>query len=527
MAKRAIDIDGQSLTMRVIERFLTEHPKVATPRATVERIGASRKAIEGILKSGRTVYGVNTGFGKMCTTRIGEREVDELQENLILTHAGGVTPYLPRWAAEFTMLLRLNALARGHSGIREGTYRLLLSMLNGGVIPAIPSIGSLGASGDLAPLAHLALAMMGKGYCLPADTPIARWLGSAAKGMLVPTAKALKQAGLKPVKLAAKEGLALINGTAASTAVAAGCLIELLRLYNVANAAAALSHDAILATDAHFDEALNAAKGHPGQVTTAAQMRKLMEGSEIRRSHADCERVQDSYSFRCVPQVHGAVLTAIANARRTVECEMNSSNDNPLILSGPTRVVSGGNFHAEEIALACDNLALAAHELAAISERRTNAILDPQHNQGLPAFLAAKPGLDSGLMMAQYVAVALLAEIRVLANPASLHSLPVSADQEDFISGGMTAALKLYMAVAHVWKVIAIEIACAVTAVGMRRPLKSSAVLETLIRDFGRAVGGRKKDEPLSEMLERAYAFVDGDVFWSYLPSLTWAGIDW
>lgn len=513
--------------MPVLERFLCEHPNVATPRATMERIVASRKAIEGILKSGRTVYGVNTGFGKMCTTRISDREVGELQENLILTHAGGVLPYLPKWATEFTMLLRLNALARGHSGICESTYILLQDMLNGGVIPAIPSIGSLGASGDLAPLAHLALAMMGKGLCLPADIPLAQWLGNASKSRLVPTAKAMKSAGLKPVRLAAKEGLALINGTAACTAVAAGGLIELLRLYNLANVAAALSHDAILATDAHFDEALSAAKGHPGQVATAAQMRMLMQGSEIRRSHVDCERVQDSYSFRCVPQVHGAVLTCIANARRTVEREMNTSNDNPLILSGPTRVVSGGNFHAEEIALACDNLALAAHELAAISERRTNAILDPEHNQGLPAFLASKPGLDSGLMMAQYLAVALLAEIRVLANPASLHSLPVSADQEDFVSGGMTAALKLYNALAHVWKVIAIELVCAVTAVNMRRPLKSSAVLEKFMRDFGRTVGSRAQDEPLSELLERAYAFADGGSYCTYTPRLTWADINW
>lgn len=466
-------LDGQALTLAEIEAVSLCGCPVAVAPAAVARIAASRALIETILADGQTVYGVNTGFGKLADVRIPHGSLAQLQTNLVRSHAGGVGQPLSEPEARGMLLLRANVLAKGFSGCRLAVVELLVALLNAGVHPVIPEKGSVGASGDLAPLAHLALVAIGEGEAF-------------YKGERMAGGEALRRAGLEPVALAAKEGLALLNGTQAMTAVGALAVARGLRVAKLADLAGAMSLEALMGTPAAFDPRIHEARPHAGQIAAAAHLMRLMEGSEIREAHRQHDsRVQDAYCLRCMPQVHGAVRGVLEHVRGVLEIEAGSATDNPLVFAGNSSealksgvVLSGGNFHGAPLAYAFDYAAIALTDLASITERRIDRLLNPDINEGLPAFLSADPGLSSGFMMAQIVAAALINECQVLAHPASTGSIPTSGGKEDHVSMGMTGALKLRQIVEHAERIVAIELMCAAQGVECRRPLKSSAGIE-------------------------------------------------
>jgi len=427
-------------------------------RAAVER-GAA--AVARVIAEGETVYGVNTGFGKLASIRIPAADLLALQRNLILSHACGVGPALPAPTVRLILAMKAASLARGASGVRWDVVAMLEAMRARDVLPVIPRQGSVGASGDLAPLAHMTAAMLGEGEALP---------GTAARD-------ALAAAGLSPIVLGPKEGLALINGTQVSTALALSGLFAAERLFQAALVAGALTTDALCGSDTPFDARIHALRGQPGQIAVADALRALLAGSAIRESHRDGDpRVQDPYSLRCQPQVMGAALDLLRNAARTLEIEANAVTDNPLVLDDG-RIVSGGNFHAEPVAFAADQIALALAEIGSLAERRISLMVDPAMS-GLPAFLAREPGLNSGLMIAQVTAAALTAENKQRAAPASIDTIPTSANQEDHVSMATHAAARLSDLAANAAAIIAIEALCAAEALEHRRPLTSSAPLE-------------------------------------------------
>jgi len=425
----------------------------------IERMRASRAVVETLVAEGRTAYGVTTGFGDLADVRIEPEQTAELQRNLVRSHAAGVGDPLPAEVVRAMLLLRANALAIGLSGVRPDVVELLLGMLNATVHPLVPSRGSVGASGDLAPLAHLALVLIGEGEA---------WVDDAGPG---PGAEALERAGLSPLVLEAKEGLALLNGTQLMGALAALALDDARRLATSADVIGAMSHEAMLCTASAFDEALIGARPHPGQVTVAAHLRRLLAGSEIGSSHAgSLHKVQDAYSLRCMPQVHGAVRDALDHLERVLGVEMNAATDNPLVF--PTgEVISGGNFHGEPLALAIDYAKMAVAELASISERRSARLVDANLS-GLPPFLTDAPGLRSGLMIAQYTAAALVNELQTLSHPSSVDTIPTSANQEDHVSMGATSALHLREAVDRAEAVLAIEALCAAQGLDFLAPMR-------------------------------------------------------
>ena len=428
-----------------------------------ERMRTSRAVIERLVARGATVYGVTTGFGDLANVRIEPGQVAELQRNLVRSHTAGVGDPLPVDVVRAMLLLRANALAVGLSGVRPALAELLCAMLNEAVHPVIPSRGSVGASGDLAPLAHLAAVLIGEGM---ADTPAGP----------MPGGDAVRAAGLTPLELGAKEGLALLNGTQLMTAIAALVLYDGRRLAASADVIGAMSLEAMDGTAAAFDEALIGARPHPGQVAVAAHLRELLAGSEIGASHAASEhRLQDAYSLRCMPQVHGAVRDALDQLDRVLAVEMNAATDNPLVFTDG-RVVSGGNFHGEPVALAVDYAKIALAELASISERRTARLVDA-HLSGLPPFLSDAPGLRSGLMIVQYTAAALVNELQTLAHPASVDSIPTSANQEDHVSMGATGSLHLREVLDRAMTVLAIEALCAAQGLDFRAPMRPGAGL--------------------------------------------------
>ncbi len=423
----------------------------------------SRAVIERLVADGATVYGVTTGFGDLANVRIEPEQVAELQRNLVRSHTAGVGDPLPADVVRAMLLLRANALAVGLSGVRPELAELLCAMLNETVHPVIPSRGSVGASGDLAPLAHLAAVLIGEGM---ADTPTGP----------MPGGDALRAAGLAPIELGAKEGLALLNGTQLMTGIAALVLHDGQRLTASADVIGAMSLEAMEGTAAAFDEALIGARPHPGQVAVAAHLRELLAGSEIGASHAASpHRLQDAYSLRCMPQVHGAVRDALDQLDRVLAVEMNAATDNPLVLADG-RVVSGGNFHGEPMALVIDYAKIALAELASISERRTARLMDA-HLSGLPPFLSDEPGLRNGLMIVQYTAAALVNELQTLAHPASVDSIPTSANQEDHVSMGATGALHLREVLDRAETVLAIEALCAAQGLDFRAPMRPAAGL--------------------------------------------------
>ncbi len=463
---KALHINGRDLTLRDLADVAWERRPVlleAEARAAVER---ARTVIDAILAGDKLAYAVTTGVGKLSDVRIAPEQNRELQVNLVRSHASGVGEPLGEAETRAMMLLRANSLARGNSGVRPIVLDTLCEMLNRGVHPVIPSQGSVGASGDLAPLAHLAHVLIGEGEAV--------YQGRRTSG-----GEAMQQAQVKPLVLEAKEAISLINGTQAMLAVGALALIAAERLADSADVIGALSLDALRGTDVAFDERIHHARPHPGQMTSAQNLRRMLEGSAVRESHRECGRVQDAYSLRCIPQVHGAVRDALAYARCVFEIEMNSAVDNPLVFVGGTSpeggdILSGGNFHGEPLAFALDFLAIALSALAGISERRLERMVNPALNEGLPPFLAAGAGLNSGFMMAQVTAAALVSENKVLAHPASVDSITTSGNKEDYVSMGMTAALKLQRVVQNATHVLAIEAVAAAQALDFLAPLKTS-----------------------------------------------------
>lgn len=470
--------------------------KVAIGPTVAERMWATRKVVEDVLGSNQVVYGVNTGFGKLSDVHISHENVERLQLNLIRSHACGVGNPLSDAEARALMLLRANVLAAGYSGARPQVLEHLVAMLNAGLIPRIPEKGSVGASGDLAPLAHLALAMIGEGQVRTRDA----W---------VPARQALSEAGIEPIGLEAKEGLVLVNGTQAIGAVGALAIAQSLGLLEWANVAGAITLDALLGTPAAFDERIHSARGHDGQIQVAAKMRSWLEGSEIRESHRTGDpRVQDSYSLRCIPQVHGAVLDVLRHAARTFEQESGGATDNPLVFPDTGEIISGGNFHAAPLAYALDYAAIALTDLANICERRIDRLINPDLNEGLPPFLANEPGMESGFMIPHVAAVSLANECKVLATPASTDNLPTSGGKEDHVSMGMTSALKLRQIVNNLEKIVAIELMAAVQGIGFRRPLKTGTRLEPIVEGLLKVSPTVACDRPLGEDIERVAAHI-------------------
>jgi histidine ammonia-lyase len=463
-------LDGRSLTVAEVVRVARDPVvRVAVAAPARRRLLDSRRLVDAAIASGQTIYGINTGFGKLANVRVAPAHLDQLQANLIRSHAAGVGTPFPAPVVRAILLLRANVLLRPTSGVRPELVDALVAMLNAGVVPVVPGQGSVGASGDLAPLSHIALAMMGEGQVLH---------GGAA----VPAAGTLRDAGLEPFRFAPKEGLAFINGTQAQTAVLALLVHDARVLWRTAVGAAAMSLEALRGTPAPLDPRIHEARPHPGQVETAALMRALLEESEIRESHrVDDPRVQDAYSLRCAPQVLGAVSDAIGFAESTVAIELNASTDNPLVFENGD-VISGGNFHGQPVAQALDLLAMTLTTLQAIAERRVERLVNPDLSQGLPAFLTADPGLSSGFMMVQITAASLVAESRCLAMPASIGSIPTDANQEDFVPMGMAAAYKAERILANAQRVVGAELLCAAQGLEFLRPLAPGRGVAELYR---------------------------------------------
>jgi histidine ammonia-lyase len=474
---KALHLNGNDLTLQDVADVVYERrPVLLEPNARIG-VDRARALVDDLVAGDRLAYAITTGVGKLADVRIPHEQVRELQLNLIRSHSVGVGEPLPEPVVRAMMLLRANSLAKGNSGVRAVVIDQLCEMLNRGVHPVIPSQGSVGASGDLAPLAHLASGLIGEGE-------------SVLEGKRMKAADALKQAGIKPLVPEAKEAISLINGTQAMLAVGSLALRAAEILADSADVISALSLDALKGTVVAFDERIHRARPHPGQMKVAANLRKMLEGDDaIRESHKECGRVQDAYSLRCIPQVHGAVRDTLANCRQVFEIEMNSAVDNPLVFIKPKQVgapqtanavpegdiLSGGNFHGEPLAFALDFLAIALTALAGISERRIERMVNPTLSEGLPPFLAPGAGLNSGFMMAQVTAAALVSENKVLAHPASVDSITTSGNKEDYVSMGMTAAIKLMKIVQNARYVLAIEAIAAAQAVDFLAPLKTSS----------------------------------------------------
>jgi histidine ammonia-lyase len=472
-----IILDGSSLTIEQLLAIADRDEPVALSDAARDRVRASRAVVERRAQGDEPAYGINTGFGSFADVKIAPDALEALQLNLLRSHAAGLGHPLPARTVRATMALRANVLAKGFSGIRVETLEALIALLNHKVHPRVPSRGSVGASGDLAPLAHLALVLIGEGEVLD---------------------RSLAHAGLKPIALGAKEGLALINGTQPSTAVLALALAAAEQLARAADIAAALSIDALLGSIHPFEARVHDARPFAGQRTSAANIEALMRGSGINKSHEHCGKVQDAYSMRCAAQVHGAAREALRFVRETVAVEANSATDNPMVFADTGDIVSGGNFHGAPIAIAADLLALGIVPLATISERRTDRLVDPALS-GLPAFLTTHGGLNSGLMMAQVTAAAVASELKTLAHPAGVDTIPTSANKEDHVSMSMTAALKAERAVGRAREVIAIEILCACQAIDLLAPRTTSpplARVHALVRSRVPTLAGDRAPSP-------------------------------
>jgi histidine ammonia-lyase len=494
-----VTLSPGSLTLGQLRRVAETPCTLALDPACWPAVERAAAVVQAVIDEGRVAYGVNTGFGSLARTRISDEAVAELQRRLVLSHAAGVGPHLPDRIVRLILLLKINSLARGHSGVRRPVIEMLLALLAAEAYPAIPAQGSVGASGDLAPLAHLSCALIGVGEIR---------LG----GTLLPAAEALRVLGLEPLQLAAKEGLALLNGSQVSTALAAAGLIDADRVFAAALAAGALSTDAAAGSDVPFDPRIQAVRGQPGQIAVAAALATLLQGSEIRRSHVDCDRVQDPYSLRCQPQVMGAVLDLLRYAAGVVEREANAVSDNPLVFAETGEILSGGNFHAEPVALAADAAALALAEIGSLAERRI-ALLTDARMSGLPAFLVPDPGLNSGFMIAQVTAAALASENKQRAAPASIDSLPTSANQEDHVSMATHAARRLGEMAANAAGIVAIELLAAAQGVDFRRPLATSPALAGVMAMLRAKVPFLDSDRAMAPDIAAATALVlDGSV---------------
>lgn len=493
-----VTIGGDPLSLDQLRTLTSEPVRVAVAPPALALLDQGAATVAKIIEDGRTVYGVNTGFGLLANTRIGDADLERLQANLVLSHACGVGELLDEQVVRLIMALKVASLTRGASGVRRETVLLLVEMLNRGVIPAIPAKGSVGASGDLAPLAHLAAAMIGE----PRQRARfdGEWLASDA---------ALERAGLKPLVLAAKEGLALLNGTQCSTALALTGLFRAETLFRTGLVTGAMSVDALKGSDTPFDARIHDLRGQTGQIDVAAVLRGLLSDSAIRDSHRDdCARVQDPYSFRCQPQVMGAILDVMRAAARTLVIEANAATDNPLVFPDTGEVLSGGNFHAEPVAFAADQLALCIAEIGSLSERRTAILIDPKMS-GLPAFLTSDPGLNSGFMIAQVTAAALASENKMLAHPAVVDTIPTSAGQEDHVSMATHGARRLGDMADNVRGILAVELLAAAEGLEHHRPLRSSPLLEQALGQLRAVVAPIPADRYFADCIQSAAEVVD------------------
>lgn len=479
-----------------IEQVAAAGRPVAIAPDAMRRVAESRECVDDILAAGQVVYGVNTGFGRLSDVRVPPESLAQLQVNLVRSHAGGVGRPLAEAEARAMLLLRANVLAKGFSGVRPELIELLAGMLNAGVTPVIPEKGSVGASGDLAPLAHLALVVIGEGEAF-------------YQSARLPGSQALERAGLQPLALHAKEGLALLNGTQGMTAVGALAVQRARRIARLTDLAGAMSLEALMGTPAAFDARIHQARPHGGQVAAAANLVRLLAGSQIREAHrVNDTRVQDAYCLRCMPQVHGAVRDVLDHVKRVLETESGAATDNPLVFARPSSearehvILSGGNFHGAPLAYAFDYAAVALTDLAGITERRIDRLLNPDINENLPAFLSPHAGLSSGFMMAQIVAAALINECQVLAAPASCGNIPTSGGKEDHVSMGMTGALKLRQIVENVERIVAIELMCAVQGLEFRMPLRSSPEIQRAQAVVRQTVPRLEEDRSLAPDIE-------------------------
>jgi histidine ammonia-lyase len=488
-----IQLDGNGLTVEKVVAIAYGGTQVSISPLSIESMEASRRFAEDAMLRPEPVYALNTGVGLLANIALGLTEIEEMQVNLVRSHCCGVGDPLSREVVRGLMAIRANVLAKGVSGIRPVIAERICDLLNFGITPVIPARGSVGASGDLAPLAHMALTLIGEGE-------------AEYQGQVRPSLDCLRAAGLEPLRLEAKEGISLLNGTQAMLSIACLQLDELETLFTAAQTTAALTMEALRGTPVPFDERLHAVRPHPGQVKVAAEMRNLLADSMIPRTHGKDRRIQDAYCLRCIPQVHGAAWDTLQSARRVFEIELNSATDNPLVFGED--ILSGGNFHGAPLALNLDYLAIAICQIAGISERRTERLLNPSLNEGLPAFLASAPGIESGLMIAQVTAAALYAEMRVLATPASTGSLPTSGNQEDFVSMGMTSALKLEQSVRLARTIIAIELLAATRALDLHKHGSTSPALQEAIRRLREHVPGWVKDCVLSVPIKKAEQFI-------------------
>ncbi|HSM60107.1 MAG TPA: histidine ammonia-lyase [Longimicrobiales bacterium] len=490
MSVTPVLLDGRSLSLESVELVAAHHAPVALAPEARARVEASRAYIERRVASGDPVYGVTTGFGRLAEIVVEPEHRSALQHNLVRSHASGMGEPLDRSAVRALLVLRANALARGHSGCRAVIVERLLDLLNHGIHPRVPRYGSVGASGDLAPLAHVALGLLGEGR-------------AERDGREDDAGVLLAERGIEPLHLEAKEGLALINGTQATTGLGILALLAAERALETAEVAGAMSLEALLGTPEAFRAEIQDARPHPGQRESARRLRALLRDSEIRESHRLGDpRVQDAYALRCMPQVHGAAREALRYVRGILQTEANSATDNPLVFPDADVIVSGGNFHAQIVSQALDLLCIAVADLAAISERRVERLLNPDLSMGLPAFLTEAPGLSSGLMIAQVTAVDLLSEMRVLAHPASVDSVTTSANQEDHVSMGLAAARKARRSVTCLERVLAVELLCAAQGIEFRRPLRAGGGVEAAHRAVRERVAPLHEDRALGPDLD-------------------------
>ncbi|XXF81049.1 histidine ammonia-lyase [Myxococcaceae bacterium GXIMD 01537] len=500
-------LDGDTLKLEQILQVARHEVTVALAPSAAERVRASRALVDRVAAGDTPAYGINTGFGTLAEVRIDKKDLRELQRNLIVSHSCGVGTPLSLPEARALLLLRCNVLAKGYSGIRPETVELALEMINRDVVPVVPERGSVGASGDLAPLAHLALVFIGEGEAFH-------------EGQRMPARQALERAGLKPVVLEAKEGLALVNGTQAMCAV--GTLLQLRaeNLARLADVAGAMTLEGLLGSHKPFIPEIHDVRAHPGQQECAAHLRRILAGSELVETHVNCSKVQDPYSLRCMPQVHGAAREGLAFARRILEVEVNSATDNPLVFADQERIVSGGNFHGQPISLAMDVAAMALTQLSSISERRVEQLVNPALS-GLPPFLARNSGLNSGFMIAQVTSAALVAESRVLSHPASVDSIPSSAGREDHVSMGMTAALKGRQVAEFTRTCLAIEVLCAAQALDFRLPVKPGKGALAAYELVRSRVPTLDKDRELHRDIEAVSQLIDSGALLDAVRSAT------
>jgi histidine ammonia-lyase len=501
-----IVLDNQLTGLEELRQAWVGPIEVQLGDAARRKVAESNDLVADVVAGGKQVYGVNTGFGQLAQVSISDDELAHLQENLVRSHAVGVGPGLDDGTVRLVMFMKAVALSEGFSGVRPELIDALCALINNDIYPRIPAQGSVGASGDLAPLAHMTGVLIGVGE-------------ARVNGTVVPAELALKEAGLEPISLAPKEGLALLNGTQVSTALALSAVFRTERLLSAALTAGAMSSDAIKGSDVPFDKRIQSVRGHGGQIAVAGVLRAMMRGSDIRASHEDCDRVQDPYSIRCQPQVVGACLDVLRHVCTVLETEANAVTDNPLVFAESRAILSGGNFHAEPVAFAADYLALAIAEIGALSERRVALLID-SHLSGLPGFLVRESGLNSGFMMAQVTAAALASENKSHAHPASVDSIPTSANQEDHVSMATFAARRLHEMLDNAVTIVAIELLAAAQGIEFHRPQTSSEILEEVVGLLREVSPAFEEDRSLSADFRRVGRLIDEGRFCRYAESI-------